>query len=63
MKKPTLVIRTGSAGIERVAVRYDPGDEGAAFNLFERAFGAIQELDRVIRTGPEAAAQGQRAAR
>jgi hypothetical protein len=48
--RPSLVVRTGHYGVKRVVVRYDAGDEPAAFSLFERAFGAIQELDRVIRT-------------
>jgi hypothetical protein len=51
--KPTLVVRTGREGVQRVVVRYDAGDEPAAFSLFERAFGAIQELDRVIRSGSD----------
>ena len=55
MKKPTLVVRTDRDGVHRVVVRYDAGDERAAFSLFERACGAIEELDRVIRSGPDPA--------
>jgi hypothetical protein len=56
--KPTLSVRTDREGVQRVVVRYDAGDEPAAFSLFERAFDAIQELDRVIRSGPDSAAPG-----
>ena len=50
---PSLIVRTGREGVQRVVVRYDAGDEPAAFFLFEQAFGAIQELDRVVRSSPD----------
>lgn len=50
MKRPNLVVRTGSDGIERIVVQYDPGDERAAFQLLERTSGALQELDQAVRS-------------
>ena len=50
---PRLTIKTRK-GIDRVIVHFDPGAEGAAFDLVQRALPGVRELDRCVRRSPRA---------